>query len=72
MASCELARVSEAGDIQAASGMKASGGSGFSLGDAKGVVMLSRDSCSKTSGMLPSVGEKGGRGDPGAEAMSRV
>lgn len=72
MASLELARVSEAGVTQEASGMKASTTSWLSAGVANGLFEALRDSCSNTSGMLPSVGENSDRGIPGIEDISCV
>ena len=53
----EVARVSVGGLMLEASGKKASGVSEASLREAE-VNWASRESYSKTSGMLPSVGEK--------------
>lgn len=53
----EVARVSVGGLAIEASGKKASGVSGASLSDA-GPNLASRESYSKTSGMLPRVGAK--------------
>lgn len=61
----EDARVSVGGHMLEASGKKASGVSGASLSET-GPNLASRDSYSKTSGMLPSVGAKADeRGVPG-------
>lgn len=61
----EVARVRVGGLMLEASGKKASGVSGASLRET-GPNWASRDSYSKTSGMLPSVGEKvAERGVPG-------
>lgn len=66
MPSLDVARVSVGAVTLDASGIKASGVSWISAGDAAGLIAMLSDSCSKTSGILPSLGAKDGeRGVPG-------